>query len=134
MTHLFPLHTERTVPNMDGLKPRWEKIMQSALQQSEQPYLPKLHPPLSLVGFLDKKFPFLIYGDETRQGPTLKEILRNTPPQPIALLVGPEGGWEEEERDRLRGYGRGVRLTHHILRSETSALFMIGSVVYEWGG
>lgn len=40
-----------------------------------------------------------------------------------ALLVGPEGGWSEEERGELRGAGfRVVHLGERVLRLETAAI------------
>ena len=48
----------------------------------------------------------------------------------MAVLVGPEGGLTEDERNRLERSGaRAVSFGPHILRSETAALFAVSAIV-----
>ncbi|HEV7514732.1 MAG TPA: RsmE family RNA methyltransferase [Thermoanaerobaculia bacterium] len=51
-------------------------------------------------------------------------------PGPVALLVGPEGGWTEEERAGLRGLGwRPLGLGARVLRTETAAVVGVARFV-----
>jgi 16S rRNA (uracil1498-N3)-methyltransferase len=49
-----------------------------------------------------------------------------SPGGPVALLVGPEGGWAEEEREELRTHGwRPLGLGPRVLRTETAAVVSV---------
>ena len=50
----------------------------------------------------------------------------------IAIIIGPEGGFEEEEVEILKqNNGKIVTLGNRILRTETVALNMISVIMYE---
>ena len=56
-------------------------------------------------------------------GEPLDAVAPASATDPIALLVGPEGGLAEEERERARAAGfRPARFAGHVLRTETAAL------------
>jgi 16S rRNA (uracil1498-N3)-methyltransferase len=65
--------------------------------------------------------------------------VRNGPAQPLAVLIGPEGGFAEEERLVLRHLTKVVRvaLGPRILRADTAAvaaLTLVQSVLGDWRG
>jgi 16S rRNA (uracil1498-N3)-methyltransferase len=64
----------------------------------------------------------LMFCDETRAGARLG--LDGTEPGPWAILIGPEGGFSVEERDRLAAMpqARAVSLGPRILRADTAAV------------
>jgi 16S rRNA (uracil1498-N3)-methyltransferase len=64
----------------------------------------------------------LIWADEAQAGQAAG--LSGVAPGPAAVLIGPEGGFSEAERARLRGlpFVRPVALGPRILRAETAAL------------
>ena len=58
-------------------------------------------------------------------------------PLPLAVLIGPEGGFAEHERAALAGLPNVVRLAlgPRILRADTAAvaaLALVGSVLGDW--
>jgi len=58
-------------------------------------------------------------------------------PRPLAVLVGPEGGFAEEERAALLALPNAVRLAlgPRILRADTAAvaaLALVGAVLGDW--
>ena len=58
-------------------------------------------------------------------------------PKPIALLIGPEGGFSEEERQKLVDLPNAVRLSlgPRILRADTAAvaaLALVQAVLGDW--
>lgn len=63
--------------------------------------------------------------------------LRTATPPPLAVLIGPEGGFTAEERERLLGRANIVRLAlgPRILRADTAgvaALTLVQSVLGDW--
>ncbi len=68
----------------------------------------------------------LYYMDETLAGQPVCEAFCNAS-APLAFLIGPEGGFSEQELILLRSkkYAKGVKLGKRILRAETAALSAI---------
>ena len=68
----------------------------------------------------------LYFADETGGAP-LAEIAR---PGPAAILIGPEGGFTDEERTMIRAHSAACAITlgPRILRADTAAL----AAVSQW--
>lgn len=70
----------------------------------------------------------ILWADEalTGQG-SARDVLVAAPPGPWAILIGPEGGFSSEERERLRtlAYVTPVSLGPRILRAETAAVALL---------
>jgi 16S rRNA (uracil1498-N3)-methyltransferase len=62
-------------------------------------------------------------GEPGRAGP-IADVLASLGDKPVAILIGPEGGFTPEERDWLRSRGRhrGRESRPRILRAETAAV------------
>jgi len=71
-------------------------------------------------------------GEETRD---LKTLIRNHESGQGAIgIIGPEGGFAEEEVERAVSAGfEPVSLGRRILRAETAALAFVALIQYEWG-
>lgn len=54
-------------------------------------------------------------------------------PDAATIVVGPEGGWTEEEVARMRGGARLVCLGHLTLRAESAALVALAALFTRWG-
>jgi 16S rRNA (uracil1498-N3)-methyltransferase len=67
----------------------------------------------------------ILWADESEAGAAT--TLATLPKGPAAILIGPEGGFSDAERDRLRGlpFVHPVALGPRILRAETAALAAI---------
>ena len=55
------------------------------------------------------------------------------PPKRIALLVGPEGGFSDAERQRLVAHARPLVLGGRVLRAETAVFVGLTAVHVTWG-
>lgn len=120
-----PVLTERT-ENRHPNAARLRRQMIEAAEQCERLDLPVLSNALPLSDFLGTHDPAL---------PLLACIERGDhPPLPtgrpagdVGVLIGPEGGWSERERDLiLRGPNvHPVSLGPRILRAETAALYAL---------
>jgi len=79
----------------------------------------------------------LIYCDEIMAIADPVDALRAIEPGPLALLVGPEGGFDEQERDMLRAkpFVTAISLGPRVMRADTAAvaaLALINAVHGDW--
>ncbi len=118
VARLQPVVTQRTV--VDRLNPeRLAAIAVEAAEQCGRTRLPELAAPIKLGALLAEPGGRLLFADETGGVPLLEAL----EPGPTTILIGPEGGFTPEERDRILGAGAtGVGLGPRILRAETAAL------------
>ncbi len=139
---LWPVITRRTVVgrvNTDRLGAH----LAEAAEQCERLSVPTLYPPTALDRVLDGWDPArpLIFLDESGQGRPLPTVLTQlapsgSPPPPLAVLVGPEGGFTPEERDVLarQSFAHPVGLGPRILRAETAAIAALAVIGAQTGG
>jgi 16S rRNA (uracil1498-N3)-methyltransferase len=111
---------------------RWQRIAQEASQQSRRTTLPEITGPVSLKEALRYQAEYRLFLDEERTGGSILDVVSRR--APTALLIGPEGGWPEHERDAARDAGwTAVSLGPLVLRTETAAvaaLAVLNSVFY----
>jgi len=111
----------------------WQGVITSACEQCGRSTLPELHWPEDYTTWISRQDPsslgLLLQPDSTQN---LHEL--PTPKKDIVVLVGPEGGLNEEEQ-RLAAVSdfRGIRLGQRILRTETAALSALASIQTLWG-
>lgn len=104
-------------------KEKFDKIVIGAMEQSRRNYQTQIHLGLSLtdIDFTTYDKVFLCY--ENKEEDMLinhyEEIKKN---RKILLIVGPEGGIEENEIKQLEGEVEVVSLGKRILRAETAAV------------
>lgn len=126
-TDLHPVLTQRCeVRKLND--ERLAALVAEAAEQCERLDMPVLHP----LGPLDKKIVSLklpVYAAlERRSAPLF------VPPQgDVACLVGPEGGFTEQEMAMLENAAHvsAVNLGSHILRAETAAIAMLSAVIFQ---
>jgi 16S rRNA (uracil1498-N3)-methyltransferase len=118
-----PLVTHRCVA--DRLNPdRARTIVTEAAEQCARTALPELAEPMKLDALL-RQWPAdrtLFFADETGGDPAAAAFAAH--PGPAALLVGPEGGFDDGERAAVRALAqaRAISLGPRILRGETAAI------------
>ncbi|WP_309629711.1 16S rRNA (uracil(1498)-N(3))-methyltransferase [Brevundimonas sp.] len=114
--------TQRT--NVEHVRlDRLDAIAIEAAEQTGRLDVPTVDDPLKLAAILDgwDASRRLMFCDETGGAPVGSAI---TQPGPWAILIGPEGGFSPEERDRLRAlpFTTAVSLGPRILRADTAAI------------
>lgn len=112
-------HSERKVLKTE----RFEKILQSAMKQSNQYYLPKLNAPVSFKDFMNTKQQgnlYIAHCEETNKT-GLKDCI--TVKENYILLIGPEGDFSTKEIETAlqNGY-QPVSLGNTRLRTETAGI------------
>ncbi|MDR0702883.1 MAG: 16S rRNA (uracil(1498)-N(3))-methyltransferase [Azoarcus sp.] len=128
----IPLLSARSLPHPgDGRAARksehWRQTIIAACEQCGRNRLPFIAPVQNLAAYLGRR------QDAMRLlflpgGPRLSTI-RPLPSIPVHLLIGPEGGWSEEEQMLCQRAGcQPVGLGPRILRTETAGLAAIAAL------
>ena len=125
--HITPLLTERTEvrfptgKEMDKLV-KWRKLAIEACKQSRNPWLPVIDPPVRLEELLrGKEEAAFIASLRSHRLKSLTDL--KSPLSESLLIIGPEGGWtEEEEGFALENGAVPFYLGPNVLRTETAAL------------
>ncbi len=138
---ILPFFSSRTVPFLEETRrskrdQRWKRIAVEASKQCGRGAVPQIEPLqdfLELIQKVGQGFLRLILWE--REGARLKEVLgKSGGKKKIFFIVGPEGGFTQEEIERARGEEFiPVHLGRRILRSETSSLCLLSILQYEWG-
>ena len=114
---------------------RWEKILQEAAEQSGRGRIPLLEPAVHLAQALKQAQGKRILLWEQERSAVLGQALAGLPAEDspeISLLVGPEGGFSDEEvKSAVQAGWQPVSLGKRILRMETAAVVATALVMYE---
>lgn len=143
VTRIVPVITERSAPldkeRFEKRMQHWQKILQSACEQSGRNRLPELLPIQPLWQWLDTD-----NAANTAQilklipEPLANDALQMTAIQPaptaVNLLIGAEGGFAAAEIQHAiqKGY-QAVHLGKRILRTETAAISLLALCQGLWG-
>ena len=127
ITPIICTHSERKVIKSE----RFQKILQSAMKQSLNYYLPKFNEATSFKSFMNK----ILEGDlyiahcEPSERISLKQCLQ--PKKKITILIGPEGDFSIQEIEQAVRKGfKPVTLGETRLRTETAAIVACHSVAF----
>lgn len=138
ISRLWPVFTRRTVMSRVNTE-RLAANMIEAAEQCERLSVPEMTEPAALDKVLsgwDAGRP-LLFLDESGSGQPIAHALAGMNPGKLALLVGPEGGFDEAERAMLArlSFTVPVGLGPRILRAETAAiaaLSVVQALVGDW--
>jgi 16S rRNA (uracil1498-N3)-methyltransferase len=141
VSRLQPVITRHTQPARINL----ERMRANAIEAAEQCgilTLPEIDPPLDLFQAIEELDPnrVVVFCDEAAEQPdplAALATLRDKAGHSLAVLVGPEGGFAEEERAALLRRPRVVRLLlgPRIMRADTAAvagLTLVQAVLGDW--
>jgi len=115
---------------------RWRKIAQEAQKQCLRPIPPLIEMPIRISEikekYLDKlDILFIPYEKESETS----EWCISSDYNNIGILIGPEGGFEEEEIEELKTFKnvQVISLGKRILRSETASIAALSILMHEVG-
>ena len=133
------VQTKRSVTKIDNKKEdkkieRWERIIYEAAKQSKRAKIPKLTGVLTfkeaLADMQNNDLNLCPY--ENERTISIKEAIKDSSANTIGIFVGPEGGFEEEEVEKIQEIdGKVVSLGPRILRTETASVVASSIVLYE---
>lgn len=110
---------------------RWQRIATEAAQQSEQWQPPQVLEPLEVRRFFSghQATTALLLAERQNAVGLANVPLPALPTDTITVIVGPEGGWAEEELSQaVDGQCLAVSLGEHILRADTAAVTALSIV------
>jgi 16S rRNA (uracil1498-N3)-methyltransferase len=135
VTDIWLVETQHTEVHIEGPRiarreTHWQRIVESAAEQCGRLRLPSLHAPVALRDLL-------------RASPAKRLLLLDPGAAPIdgeapdddtLLLVGPEGGFSDEERAAAHAIGaRSMGLGRLILRADTAPIAALAVLRNAWG-
>ena len=118
---------------------RWKKISEGAAKQSGRDRIPKINPIVNIHTLCEnmKEYDLVLVAYENEKVNTLKQELKKVKQAKnkelkIAVIIGPEGGIDQEEIIKLESHNaKIITLGTRILRTETVALNMLSIIMYE---
>ncbi len=137
------LITHRTIVKINDIKKekkkidRWNMIAAEAAKQSKRDFIPKVENIQTFDEMLNaiKNEENIIVPYEDEKFQSIGDSLKSIESGRIILIIGPEGGFESEEIQKLRSIGgQIVSLGNRILRTETAGFVASAIILYELGG
>ena len=140
---IVPVEMHRSVVRLDEKKAavkqkRWQAIAEAAAKQAGRSVIPEVSLPLSFKEALRRveaegtELRLLPYERAAGMAAT-RDLIRSVKAgQRVAVMIGPEGGFEETEVEAAEAEGfRALTLGKRILRTETAGLVMLSLVMAE---
>jgi 16S rRNA (uracil1498-N3)-methyltransferase len=117
---------------------RWRRVALASVKQSRRAVVPEIRLPLTIETLLDEPAPalrlMLVEPGAPADVESLSAIQQEPAPADAMLLVGPEGGWTEEECASARASGmRLVTLGRRTLRADAVPVAAISVLQFLWG-
>lgn len=136
VSEIIPMLTERcvSIPKDTFLSKaeRWQRVSEEAAKQSRRGIIPNVGTLVTPDSILFSEFDLVLVPYENERKTTLKSSLRNFTGSSIAVLIGPEGGFSQEEVAIFQNRGAfAVSLGPRILRTETAGMAVISQILYE---
>ncbi|MCR5035586.1 MAG: 16S rRNA (uracil(1498)-N(3))-methyltransferase [Clostridia bacterium] len=138
---IVPVFMDRTVVvdrgNFGKKVDRWNKVSAEAVKQCRRGIIPEVTTPITGMPDQFEEFDMVLLPYENEKGTTIKDALRGEEDadrklRNIAVFIGPEGGFSEEEAAAIIGAGGvSVSLGKTILRTETAGMAALAMIMYE---
>lgn len=139
---IVPTFMKRSIVKLEEKKiqsklDRFRKIAKEAAEQSFRNQIPSIPsiPRLKTIDFSSFDIKIVCYEESAKNGElkAFKTLISNlTPGKRVAVLVGPEGGIDDDELTYLKDKGFiPCALGPRILRTETAVFYILSSISYE---
>ncbi len=128
VTKFLPIIFERTIVRKIN-KERLEKVIIEAAEQSNRITVPSIEDPQKLKSFLNNDMD-LIFTDLNTAN--TKIDLTKLTNKPTCVIIGPEGDFSEEEREKILKFNgvQPIKINENILRSETAVISALSIINY----
>ena len=128
VTKFLPIIFDRTIVRKIN-KERLEKVIIEAAEQSNRISVPTIEEPQKLKNFLSNDMD-LIFTDLNTSN--TKIDLKKLTTKPKCVIIGPEGDFSEEEREKILKFKgvQPIKINENILRSETAVISALSIINY----
>jgi 16S rRNA (uracil1498-N3)-methyltransferase len=139
---ITPLLTERVVVKSEISEftktERWKRIALEACKQCKRSIIPEINTPIEFNALISSlsQYDLIIVPYENEKGYGIKNLIKdlNTEIRNVSVIIGPEGGFEEDEINSLKDQNaKIVTLGPRILRTETAGFVCASILQYELG-
>lgn len=141
---VIPVSAKRAVVKLDEKKAkskieRWQGIAEAAAKQSKRGIIPQIGPLMTMKQAIEfsKCAKVRVIPYELAEGMSkTKEIIESLQPgEDVAIFIGPEGGFEEDEIKLASESGiEPITLGKRILRTETAGMTVLSWIMYHLEG
>lgn len=141
VNNFAPIITSRVDVKLKGEFKKLERLQRIALEackQCKRARVPEVLEPLEFKEMLKEleNMDLVVVPYENATGQGIKQLVKNVPQDgvcDIGIVIGPEGGFEEEEIEALKSINAHiVTLGPRILRTETAGLVCTSLIQYEF--
>ncbi|WP_429192009.1 RsmE family RNA methyltransferase [Fusobacterium sp. PH5-44] len=139
VNEIIPIESKRVIIKIDGKEgkkiEKWKIVSKEALKQCQGVKNVEINSVKTLFEIDYGIYDLILIPYELEEGIYLKDIWKNIAkkPEKILVIIGPEGGFEEEEIKFLKSKGgKTISLGKRILRTETSAIIVGGIIINEF--
>ena len=139
---IIPVATSRSIVKLDEKKAksriaRWQGIAEAAAKQSKRAVIPQIGNVMTMseaVSYANSMDVKIIPYELAEAMERTKELFDSIPVgSSVAIFIGPEGGFTEEEISLARNYGiNPVTLGKRILRTETAGFVVLSWLMYHF--
>ncbi len=135
-----PLAAQRSVVRLSGERAEkrqahWQGVIEAASEQCGRNRLARLEPLQDFARWLATPSPAPRILLSPRASQSLAAWARESGPQALTLMVGPEGGFSREEEDAALAAGAlALSVGPRVLRTETAALAALAMLGGVWNG
>lgn len=142
ISKFVPLITERVDVKLKGDFKKLDRLNRIALEackQSKRSVIPKVLSPIEFDELINEinTFDLILVPYEDKEDYGIKGLMKDIDKESIkriCIIVGPEGGFEESEIERLKDAGASIiTLGKRILRTETAGFVATSLIQYELG-
>ncbi|MBO7149527.1 MAG: 16S rRNA (uracil(1498)-N(3))-methyltransferase [Clostridia bacterium] len=135
---IIPVQMERCIAKIESNKvkqktERFNAIAESSAKQSKRTIIPMVSQPLSFKNALEmaKQLDLFLIPYENEQGifSTKNALSKIKKGNKVGVLIGPEGGFSQNEIDLAREVGTSISLGKRILRTETASITAISMLM-----
>lgn len=115
---------------------RWRRIALEAAKQTGRAFVPEISEPIRSTDLLSSSTSHARLMFSEREGTSMAAaVLKSgTQPDTMIALVGPEGGWSDNEIEAARAGGWGiVTLGGRVLRAETAGIAVVTLLQHRFG-
>ncbi len=131
---IVPLNTEHSVVRLDdgsSKLERWRRVAEAAARQSLRLFVPEVSEPMTFTEAAEEVGSSGVLLHNIGESPEIEQVVEQPP---VAVFVGPEGGWSEGEVEEAVGCGMSVaRMGDFRLRSETAGIIAVARAMAALG-
>lgn len=132
---IVPIETVRCVSKAkDSKDERFNRVAYEACKQCKRVYVPKIEKTMKIKDIDVNAFDAVLVAYEKEDKVSIKKALNELPNlTSVAIVIGPEGGLEEDEVQELLNRGaKSISLGKRILRTETAGMAVTSMVLYHY--